>query len=792
MQVAETMGSTELFEKLRDGLLAIDPVAYCERYLTLDGVPFQLNGNGYRPFADIYRYIGMKALEKSAKPVVFVKGRQVGATTMAAALELFFMTSGVFGTAGRPPMRVMHAFPLLDLAYTYAKTKLNTMISNAVLDKDTKKGMKPKTYIESKLDKSQSANDSLQFKQFLYGNHILVESTGLTGDRVRGRTIDCILFDECFPYEQFIETISGKEKIGKIYEMWEQNQELPLIKTFNEQTETFEYKKIIKAWKRDKRQLIQLKCGHHNIKCTPNHKFLTNDGWREARELKLGDLLKTSINFSYSFMAVDKIDFVENPEYVYDIEVEDNHNFIATDDSQNLGGPIVHNCQDIAGTAMANTIKTLAKAQYGPSGSGIQVYFGTPKQKGSDFWNIWRVSSQQYYYLGCENCEKYFPLYTPESNDWENIWIEDNVAPGYIDPKTGLAPHGFIVKCTHCGHEQDKRPAAERGKWVSSKPEEECNFIGYHLNQLYMPNFSRERVMAEKPEFNPINTERAYQNEVLGEFFAGDASPITPEQIREICADEGRSFRQNISMGEGRKVFLGADWGQKVDVDQLVVGDRERRQRGQSYSAVVVLAEDGPGILTIEYAKLLKRNDLEYKKAFIDETFRRYSVTMGVGDIGFANDLTEQLQQDYGDRFLASRAVPAIKHHAKFVTDIFPKEIAFERNYYIAELYDLMKKGMIRFPYGSYEQIGWLVQHCCSMEIQPKMSRTGNVEINYIKGSTPNDGFCALLNAYICWKFSITDCFSITNPSHMRTDPKKRNPIMAVTGYIPRMNPLKR
>jgi hypothetical protein len=102
---------TELFDQLRDGFLSIDPVAFCERYLTLDGKPFRLNGNGYKPFADIYRYIGVKALERDSKPVVLVKGRQVGATTMAAALELFFMTSGTFGVGGRPPMRIIHAFP---------------------------------------------------------------------------------------------------------------------------------------------------------------------------------------------------------------------------------------------------------------------------------------------------------------------------------------------------------------------------------------------------------------------------------------------------------------------------------------------------------------------------------------------------------------------------------------------------------------------------------------------------------------------------------------------------------
>lgn len=1345
-------GAHAVFEQFKKGLLSIDPVFFAENYLTLDGKPFRLNGNGYKPFADIYRYIGVNALSEDAKPVVMVKGRQVGATTMAATLELFFMASGLFGTHNRPPMRVMHCFPLLDLAYTYTKTKLNTMISTAVTDESVKVGGKYKTCVETKIDKSGSSSDSLQYKQFQNGNHVLIESTGLTADRLRGRqlcletelptptgfvklnnlkkgdrlfdengkickvtklhpiqespesysvtfddgtkidacaehlwitytkrdriklskgqkvepsikntkelletlkvststennhsiptclpaqypqrdllidpyllglwlgdgnrqaqietadpeilryyehriikssinspsnwgvskscsywikdlatnlkkiglvynpspskrgvedgyyykyipdeylyasvdqrlsllqglmdsdgccykdgrcefvqvrerlaydtyylalslgikarikkrksfrygirykdkyritfstdlpvfrlkrklerirpqnqikvkqrfitsierigpkpmrcitvdspshlylitrqyipthnTVDAIFFDECFPYDQCIETENGKNKIGKLYKMWANGEKLPLVKTFNEEKESFEYKKIIRAWKRKKRSLIQLTCGNRKIKCTPNHRFLTSDGWKEASDLKRGDLIKmapgtklrvrslnddqmqvslgsflgdghlsshkagryrlkiihglaqedycywkaglfnSKVKFipengyskklavrfvsktfgihnefpknksicpqwvldkldarglavwfmddgsvrnnnacistcsfdedsqrrmvkklqsmgidchysfyksnskekgyysiylnksgylklceiiapfmcsnmqyklheqykdidkykwnnnfnSYTFTAVDEIKQLEKKEIVYDIEVENNHNFIITScrKSKNLGGLIAHNCQDIPGAAMANAIKTLSQAHYGPPGNGIQLYFGTPKQKGSDFWNIWQASSQQYYYLGCEACGDYFPLYTPESNDWEEIWIEDDIHPDYIDPKTGLKPHGFIVKCIHCEHEQDKRPAAERGKWVSIKDDsDDCKFIGYHINQLYMPNFSRQKIISEKPENNAINTERAYQNEVLGEFFAGDASPITPEQIKEFCADETRTFRRSISLNEGKRVYLGCDWGQKVDIDQLSVGEKAKRQRGQSYSSIVIISAEGPSLLSIEYAALLKRNDLEYKKGFIDDRMRQYSVHMGVGDIGYANDLTELLQRDYGERFLASRSVGNVKHHVKFIKDTFPQEIAFEKDYYISELYSKMKKGEIRFPYGSYEQIGWLVQHVSSMEIKPTIDRSGNVGIKYVKGPTPNDGFMALLNAFLAYKFDVTNGFNIKNPNNQGT-PGQVRPALALVGHLPRMNPLKR
>lgn len=633
-----------IFDQFKDGLLSIDPVHFCERWLTLDGKPFRLSGNGYRPFADIYRYIGVTALQPNSKPVVFVKGRQVGATTMAGALELFFMASGLFGTGGKPPMRVMHAFPLLDIAYTYTKTKLNAMISTAVPDPNPKPG-KPMSYVESRLDRAASANDSLQFKQFINGNHIQIESTGIDANRLRGRTVDAILFDEC---------------------------------------------------------------------------------------------------------------------------------------------------QDIGGAALANAIQILSKAQYGPPTEGVQVYFGTPKQKGSTYWDLWKSSSQQYFFLGCENCGEHFPLYTPESDDWEEIWIEDNIPREYVDSKTGLRPHGFIVKCTHCGHKQDKRPAAERGRWVPMRDDiSDCRYVGFHLNQLYMPDTPREKIIAKKPENSEIYTERAYRNEVLGEFFAGDSTPITPEEIEELCGDKHRAFRSGINKSEGKKSYLGLDWGQKVDTDQLVIGDRERKSQGQSYSVAVVLTVESPTILSIDYAKLLKRNDFEYKKSFVDETFRRYSIERAVGDIGYAGDLTEILHRDFGERFLASRAVSRVKHHAKFNSDVFPQEIQFERNYYIAELFDKLKRGEIRFPYKYYEQIGWLVQHCSSMEIKPSIDRTGNIDIKYVKGATPNDGFMALLNAYLAFKHDTTGGFQIVHPDQAKdvTSPQK---IPAILGYIPGMNPSKR
>jgi len=768
--------STE-FETFKNKLLSLDPVWFCEKFLTLEGKPFSLSGNGYKPFADIYRYIAIKALENDSKPVIIVKGRQVGATTMASALEMYFMGCGLFGTGGKPPIRIMHCFPQLELAYAYSKTKLNPLISNSIMIETGKKTAKPKSYFQSILDPTSPTNDSLNFKQFIGGNHIWIESTGDTADRIRGRSADVMIFDECFPYKQCIETIDGKEQIGKLYDDFAAGKTLPLVKTFNEQTNEFEYKKINKVWLRGKRKLLQIKCGHIKIKCTPDHRFLTESGWLRTDQLTIGTLLKTSVGTNLHLRAVESIVALKKQENVYDIGVQDNHNFIICPDIKvkSLGGPIAHNCQDFLPAALGNATKILSQSRYGKSGDGVQVFFGTPKQRGSEFFEMWNQSSQQYYHLHCAGCDKFFPLYTPGSDEWEKTWIT-----------------GFTVKCPFCDHLQDKRKAAESGKWVPLKDPAQCKFVGFHMSQLFIPTFQKEKILSEKSGIHPINTERVYMNEVLGEFFNGEVGVMTPEAIRAKCGDQ-RKFRGSIPQGSEECVVAGIDIGAKADMEQLLDSDKIKRQ-GQSYSCVVIMTVGSQGRLSIEYAWKFKRNDYASKKEFLDHIMRIYSVNIAVCDIGYTNDFSEIMQNEYGDRFLVSQASARVNEHIKYNKEIFPKTITFERDYYVAELYDQMKKGNIRFPYGDYDKIGWLIQHCSSMEIKPSLSRAGEVTPHYVKGSTPNDGFMALLNAYLAYKFWLTKGFTVKNPllfndpfSKQFSKQSSRPQVPAVLGYLPKM-----
>lgn len=103
--------------------------------------------------------------------------------------------------------------------------------------------------------------------------------------------IGLTIIDECFPHNQKVLTSNGPINIGKLYYMWKNNDKLPLVKSFNIDKNIFEYKKITYAWKKKRDDLLEIKYFKSNMKCTPEHKIFTPNGWIKAKDLKVGDLL---------------------------------------------------------------------------------------------------------------------------------------------------------------------------------------------------------------------------------------------------------------------------------------------------------------------------------------------------------------------------------------------------------------------------------------------------------------------------------------------------------------------
>ncbi|MAG25702.1 hypothetical protein CMI47_09010 [Candidatus Pacearchaeota archaeon] len=559
-----------LFKQLKTSFLDFDPAHFVQNNLTLDGAEFKVLDNGWRFMADIYRYIALQATRKDGKPVVIKKGRQVGATVMAGALDLFFTNSGLFNS---PNIRVVHLFPALGQVKKFSQDKLETLIRTAKND-----------FINSNKLISSNSVDNLTMKQFNAGT-LWIDSLGSDGDRIRGMTADIVFFDEV---------------------------------------------------------------------------------------------------------------------------------------------------QDMFGHAIGNATKILTAAKYGPVGQGVQVYFGTPKQKGSYFSTIWDMSDQRYYHLGCINCNETYPFYLPNDDRWKSIWLYENT-----------------IQCPLCGTKQKKVEATERGKWVGARGLEESEFVGFHVNQLYIPYFTKENIEKLMPENNPAQTERIWQNEVVGEFYSGAGSPLTKAEIYNLCRDPDRSFSKKIKPKD-KTVYLGVDWGGK--------DDDPNSRGGQSYSCVVVLSATPDGTLLIEHAHKLRKNNFNFKKETIKEMYRRFGVHRGVSDWFFGQDVVHDLQSIYRERFLGAQGSGSLIKPIKYREDEFI--ISYNKDLLIDELFDLFRKGKIRFPWKSYEHVEWLIDHCTSMESKVRISGGQPIK-TFVKGSTPNDGLMALMYAYIAYKFDITKGFTI-------------------------------
>ena len=163
----------------------------------------------------------------------------------------------------------------------------------------------------------------------------------------------------------------------------------------------------------------------------------------------------------------------------------------------------------------------------------------------------------------------------------------------------------------------------------------------------------------------------------------------------------------------------------------------------------------------------------------------RYNVKNAVGDIGFAYHFMKDLSQKYGDRFLASEASGnKILGRIKFYENEDPSTIRFDKNKLIEEMFGLFRKGSIRFPFGDWEKLAWLVTHCSSMVENTRMDRHGSMNTTYEKGPTPNDGLMALINAFLAYKYDTSNGFKNNNMKDQEFGVK---PCSAIGVYLPNM-----
>lgn len=156
-----------------------------------------------------------------------------------------------------------------------------------------------------------------------------------------------VIIDECLPYEQCVVTADGPMRIGHLYQKWKTGQLLPDVAAFNHVTQQTEWKPITYAWESTRTELLEFSYGDDDsvLRCTEDHRLLTQTGYVPAKDVHPGDRLICSTGTAH-VSAVRRVHYEDGR--VYDLEVADHHNFVCCDAHSALPGPVVHNCHHIA------------------------------------------------------------------------------------------------------------------------------------------------------------------------------------------------------------------------------------------------------------------------------------------------------------------------------------------------------------------------------------------------------------------------------------------------------------
>lgn len=151
----------------------------------------------------------------------------------------------------------------------------------------------------------------------------------------------------CFVAETLIETEDGPMTIGQIYEMQEDGVELPNALSWDLDRNVDVHSPINRVWIAGHTDEPVEVCTASGIRvtCTPEHRFLTVDGdWVEAVDLHCGQLLQDGLAGD-GVVAVNHLKLDEEVR-VFDMEVQDYHNFFVTSDESTHGDAIVaHNSE---------------------------------------------------------------------------------------------------------------------------------------------------------------------------------------------------------------------------------------------------------------------------------------------------------------------------------------------------------------------------------------------------------------------------------------------------------------
>ncbi|HSI94367.1 MAG TPA: polymorphic toxin-type HINT domain-containing protein, partial [Jiangellaceae bacterium] len=146
----------------------------------------------------------------------------------------------------------------------------------------------------------------------------------------------------CFTGDTLVETVHGPMALEQVVKNVRAG-EAVTARAYEMSTGSFVERSVVAGWiAGHTTSLVKVTTrGGLLLRCTPEHRFLTEAGWVEARSLATGQLLVGPGGAD----AVTTVEHVtlDDPIAVYDIEVSGLHNFVVTCEGQS--GVVVHNSE---------------------------------------------------------------------------------------------------------------------------------------------------------------------------------------------------------------------------------------------------------------------------------------------------------------------------------------------------------------------------------------------------------------------------------------------------------------
>ena len=248
---------------------------------------------------------------------------------------------------------------------------------------------------------------------------------------------------------------------------------------------------------------------------------------------------------------------------------------------------------------------------------------------------------------------------------------------------------------------------SSKGEWDGSKwthrDDGESNIIGYHIPQTLHPDISKDDIAQKRRTYTP----RRFQNEVMGEFFAGSAKPLTFDEAL-MSIDPKLSIEKSITPPE--ETVMGVDWGNQT--------------------TVVIMRPNGEIVNAVKLDSRADHEDDEVER--IKELMLRYNSTQVVCDIGFGARQVKDLQREFGERvkscYYSSRPMTPFEFKKRDNNRNLIFMCVVDRTTYIEQALDAIKKGEIKIPYET-QDLEWVLHEWCALNSSAENDLTSTRQV---------------------------------------------------------------